>query len=200
MMASMNFMKIRYVVLLLMPFFLTACDDVKGKMEVFSNFSMIDDDGKNVTIMRGNYNAKLDLDRSENEIELKIRDVAGDNDYEFDFAIPNIEDLPEHRDDTLDFVLPHDISGQPVDARIIYHHETLKTSKPWVAAARCSSVLGKPTVYITEKHAVDIEVALHNGEEKLAHFHGAKKFSKVRAIYHGKCGEVLNPDDFRLPN
>ncbi|MDE3268725.1 MAG: hypothetical protein OYH77_00395 [Pseudomonadota bacterium] len=178
---------------LLLAFSLAGCDDVAGKLEVFHNFALTDDDGRSVTLLKGEYEASLDLDKGEKELELDVEDVAGDSDFEFDFSIPQevVDKLGEQGLESHEFVyvLSAEDSGQPHDVNIGYSSIVTDASELMLWRTRCASVMGKPHLARVVKRVIHISAVIHDGEAELATFTATKRFKHRVKIWEGNCGD-----------
>lgn len=178
---------------LLLSFGLAGCDDVPGKFEVFQNFALNDDDGRSVTILKGQYEASLDLDKGDKEFELKVDDVAGDSDFEFAFSLPQ-EVIDKLSNDGLEsqefvYVLTAEDSGQPYDVNIGYSSIVTDASEVMLRRSRCASVIGKPYLSRDVKRIIHVSAVIHDGEVELATFTATKHLKHRVKIWEGKCGD-----------
>ena len=178
---------------MLLSFSLAGCDDIRGKLEVFHNFALNDDDGRSVTILKGDYQAELDFDRSDSELELKVKDVAGDSDFEFDFNLPQeaVDKLGEQGLENHEFVymLSAEDSGQPYDTNIGYSSIVTDASEVVLWRTRCASALGKPHLARKVKRVIHVSAVIHDGEAELATFTATKRFKHRVKVWEGKCGD-----------
>ena len=178
---------------MLLSFSLAGCDDIPGKMEVFYNFALNDDDGRSVTILKGEYEAELDFDKGDKELELKVKDVAGDSDFEFDFSLPQeaVDKIGEQGLENHEFVyvLNAEDSGQPHDVNIGYSSIVTDASEVVLWRTKCSSALGKPHLYRKVKRIIHVTAVIHDGEAELATFTATKRFKHRVKVWEGKCGD-----------
>ena len=173
---------------------LAACRDLDGKLEVKRSFALIDDDGDEVIINEGKYRAELEFDTSDKELEFTVKDVAGDEDFEFDFNIPDAESFDFDDFDDIAGVLTPDQSGQPVQIALMASHKVVKRSRARIRILRgggCGSVLGTPTIVRTEKRVIKATLVFHNeGDlEESATFNGEMRYSKIVTLWKGECGD-----------
>ena len=179
---------------LLLSFSLVGCDDIPGKLEVFHNFALTDDDGRSVTILKGDYEAELDLDRGDRELELRVEDVAGDSDFEFEFnlsqeTVDKISDNQGLENHEFVYVLTSEESGQSHDVNIGYSSIVADASEVVLWRTRCSSVLGKPALYRNVKRVIHVSAVIHDGEAELANFTATKRFKNYVKVWEGECGD-----------
>lgn len=105
----MRFLQILSAVLLL-----SSCNDIDGRLKVFKNFALVDEDGHTRQIKAKTYSADFSYDRDKKEVELEIDDFYRGKDIDFEFHVPHMSEIDFGSEEIEIEVLAAD-SGQDVD-------------------------------------------------------------------------------------
>ena len=109
-------------VLMLLVLLLSACDEIDGALEVFSRFTLVDEDGNRRQIEAGNYSADFSYSRKKKEVELEIDDFVGSKDIDFEFRVPQMHEI-DFRSPEIEIEVLAENNGQGVDLRAIIERE-----------------------------------------------------------------------------
>jgi len=101
---------------------LSGCNDVDGRLKVFKNFSLVDEDGHTRQITAQNYSADFSYDRKKKEIELEIDDFYRGKDIDFEFHVPHMSDI-DFSDREIEIEVLAADSGQDVDLNAYIERE-----------------------------------------------------------------------------
>ena len=107
---------------LLVLLLLTGCNDIDGRLKVFQNFSLVDEDGRTRQINAKTYSADFSYDRKKKEVELEIDDFDRGKDIDFEFHVPHMSEIDFRSDEVEIEVLAAD-SGQDVDLNALIERE-----------------------------------------------------------------------------
>ena len=112
----------RFLPLLLAVLLLSGCNDIDGRLAVFKNFSLVDEDGLTRQIKAKNYSADFSYDRKKKEVELEIDDFDRGKDIDFEFYVPHMSEIDFGSEEVEIEVLAAD-SGQDVDISALIARE-----------------------------------------------------------------------------
>ena len=174
---------------------LASCNDIDGKLRVFSDFTLTDEDGRQIVIGTGTHEAEVSWDVSESKMELEIDDVDGDDDREFEFRAPDLSNV-DLQAERIEMEVFADECEQPVDVRVLITNTVTSKEGPMEGMFRCigSSVYKyRPVIYFNVEKLVGVAIGMNNGEEQLALFEGVERVKERKEIWSGECGETL-PD------
>ena len=104
----------RVLQVLLALLLLSSCNDIDGRLQVFKNFSLVDEDGFARQIKTKNYSADFSYSRKKKEVELEIDDFYRGKDIDFEFHVPHMSEIDFGSEEIEIEVLATD-SGQDVD-------------------------------------------------------------------------------------
>lgn len=108
------------LLLLLIPaFFLTACEELDGLLNVHEQFSMLNKKGVELNLLPGTFDSELKITKK--KLRVKIKDLNG-KDQKFYFKVPSGVVLPKYQGEA---VLPNNLSGQPVDLKMVANTDTV---------------------------------------------------------------------------
>ena len=107
---------------LLVLLMLTGCNDIDGRLKVFQNFSLVDEDGRTHEIKAKTYEADFSYSRKKKEVELEIDDFYRGKDTDFEFYVPHMSEIDFNSDEIEIEVLAAD-SGQDVDLNALIERE-----------------------------------------------------------------------------
>lgn len=135
---------------LTMSLLLVSCNDkdIDGVLKVFKSFVLIEEDGHQITIPAGMYEAEFSYKSKSDAIELEIDDIYRDDESEFMFSKPDPDnDLAvnydsENRTEQLRLNLPSSATGQPVHAETVISNKIISQQKPQVFWDRCGAYYG----------------------------------------------------------
>ena len=128
---------------------LVSCNDndIDGVLEVFTSFTLTDEDGYHPSIAEGMYEGDFNYKAHKERAELEIDDVVAGYDRDFRFNVANLaamiiahdtEDVTER----VAVYLPSSVSGQAVDAEIVVSNTIISKDPPRVYWDRCSANIG----------------------------------------------------------
>ena len=101
---------------------LSGCNDIDGRLKIFQNFSLVDEDGRTRQINAKTYSADFSYDRSKKEVELEIDDFDRGKDIDFEFHVPHMSEIDFRSEEIEIEVLAAD-SGQEVDLNALIVRE-----------------------------------------------------------------------------
>lgn len=101
---------------------LSGCNDIDGRLKVFQNFSLVDEDGRTRQITAQNYSADFSYDRRKKEIELEIDNFYRGKDIDFEFHVPHMSDI-DFGDEEIEIEVLAADSGQDVDLNAYIERE-----------------------------------------------------------------------------
>ena len=128
---------------------LVSCNDknIDGMLKVFTSFTLTDEDGYDLSISEGTYEAEFSYKSRDAMIEMEIDDVVAGYDRDFRFSLANLNvaavsyDM-ESQTERLRLRLPASDTGQPVDAEIVISNTIISKKPPQVYLDRCNAHLG----------------------------------------------------------
>ena len=134
-------------ILFLAALLLVSCNnrDVKGMLEVFSPFTLIDEGGRRVTIPVGKHRAEFIYKRHNSEVEMEIKSIDGGRSRDFDFKAPVIDhdDIDISRNEERVRVdMPSSFTRQSVDADALIRNVIISRERPRVYFDRCNGYYG----------------------------------------------------------
>ena len=112
----------RVLQVLLALLLLSGCNDIDGRLQVFKNFSLIDEDGVTRQIKAENYSADFSYDRKKKEVELEIDNFYRGKDIDFEFHVPHMSEIDFGSEEIEIEALAAD-SGQDVDLNALIEQE-----------------------------------------------------------------------------
>ena len=128
---------------------LVSCNDkdIDGVMKVFKSFTLTDEDGYNLSISEGTYEAEFNYKSRKDAIELEIDAVVADYDRDFMFNIPDLSNAVVSYDldtktERMRIDLPSSATGQPVHAEVVISNKIISKKPPSVYWDRCSAYIG----------------------------------------------------------
>lgn len=135
---------------LTMSLSLLACNDkdVDGVLKVFKSFVLTEEDGLQITIPEGMYEAEFSYKSKKDEIELEIDNIYLDDDSEFVFNKPDPDNGSvvsydaESRTEKLRLNMPASATGQPVRAEVVISNKILVQKRPQIFWDRCGAYYG----------------------------------------------------------
>ena len=101
---------------------LSGCNDIDGRLKVFKDFVLVDEDGRTRQINAKTYSADFSYDRSKKEVELEIDDFDRGKDIDFEFHVPHMSEIDFRSPEIEIEVLAAD-SGQDVDLNALIERE-----------------------------------------------------------------------------
>ena len=171
---------------------LASCNDVEGKLRVFSDFVLTDDDGRRVMIGEGTHEAEFSWNVSKSEVQLEIDDIDGDDGREFEFRAPGLSNV-DLRAERIEMEVFAEDCGQPVDVNVLITNTVISKEGPREGMFRClsrgQSVYNyRPVIYFNVERLVGVAIGMNNGEEQLALFEGVERVKDRQEIWSGECG------------
>lgn len=173
-------------------FLLVSCDEIEGRLQVFSNFSLTADNGREVEIVAGTHDAEFSYDIDKLEIELEIKRLDAGSDRDFIFSIPEDMDRMDFNRGRTDIEIAAAESGQDVELSVFIDNTTVSKTGPHEDYMRCRSAsvyAYETTVYNLVTRQVDVHVGLSRAAEELAAFTGAREITERQVIYRTGCQE-----------
>lgn len=169
---------------------LLSCNDIDGKLQVLSDFVLIDEDGHEVSLPRGMHSAEFSWERDDAEVELEVDDIVDGDDRDFEFAVAAVADI-DFRLSRIELEVSAEESGQPVDANLLVTN-AMEQKAPVATLQRCrGSILRKPVIYVEGVRFIDVVVILSADEDDLAIFEGSKTRNERKVLWEGECGESI---------
>lgn len=170
---------------------LGACNDIDGRLRVFKDFSLVDEDGRQRQIAAGKYSADFSYDRSKHEIELEIDDFDRGKDIDFEFHVPHMDEIDFDSDEIEVEVLAAD-NGQSVDLNALIARE-VTVDGPFRASYGTYCYDDRAyyyypfAVYDIVETEVDVNVELARGESEIASFEAAACTRRTSVRYCVDC-------------
>ena len=128
---------------------LVSCNDndIDGVLEVFTAFTLTDEDGYHLSIAEGTYEGDFNYKAHKERAELEIDDVVAGYDRDFMFNVANPADMITLHDmedvtERISVYLPSSVSGQAVDAEIVVSNTIISKKPPRVYWDRCGAHIG----------------------------------------------------------
>ena len=169
---------------------LLSCNDIDGKLQVFTDFVLIDEGGNEVSLPSGVHSAEFSWKRSDAEVELEVDNIVGDDDRDFEFAVAEVADI-DFRLARIELEVSSEESGQPVDANLLVTN-AMEQKAPVATLQRChASILHRPIIYVEGIRFIDVTVVLSADEDDLAVFEGSKTRTERKVLWKGECGESI---------
>ena len=135
--------------LAMLSLLMVSCNDkdIDGMLKVFSDFTLMDEDGFRLSISAGTYEAEFSYDKQDDAIELEIDDVVAGYDRDFLFSLPNLDDAiveydGETKTEQVRYHLPASETGQTVDAEVVVSNRIISQKPPQVYWDRCNAHIG----------------------------------------------------------
>lgn len=169
---------------------LASCNDIDGTLKVFTDFVLIDEGGREVTLPSGTHSAEFSWKRKKAEVEMEVDNIVGDDDRDFEFEIDEVADL-DFRLSRIELEVSSEESGQPVDANLLVTN-VMEQKAPVAVMQPCRVlVLSKPVIYVEGVRFIDVTVVLSADEDDLAVFEGSKTRTERKILWEGECGERM---------
>ncbi len=189
----------RFFSLFVALFVLVAWDDIDGKIDVYQDFALVDEDGRYIELSAGTHEADFSYNIGKGEIELEIDDIDNGKDRDFEFQIPGLSKEDFHKERLqLHF---SDVAGdRDLEARLLVTNEILSKGKLEGKFRPCrehGSVVfsRRPIVYRYVDRVTHIALHIGSSEDTLALFEGSKhKQGKRVKVWVGECGGDM-PDN-----
>lgn len=190
---------------------LVSCNEIEGRLQVFSDFSLTADNGEEVEIVAGAYDANFSFDALDLEygheishLTLGISGVDAGLDRVFTFKVPRpiSGDEPYHyidmtTDTDRDVEISAEESGQNVTLSV---HTVTAVSKmgPHEYYVRCDDDYAYNTgVYNLITRRMNVSVDFSRDGKKLAAFTGSKEVSELKVLdrwWYADAGPCFSPD------
>ena len=168
---------------------LVSCNDIDGTLKVFTDFVLIDEGGREVTLPSGTHSAEFSWKRKKAEVELEVDDIVGDDDRDFEFEVEEVADL-DFRLSRIELEVSSEESGQPVDANLLVTN-VMEQKAPVATTRRCHGSIRRPIIYVEGVRFIDVTVVLSADEDDLAVFEGSKTRTERKILWEGECGERI---------
>lgn len=119
--------------------------DVDGVLKVFRSFTLIDEDGRRITVPEGMHSAEFTYKWSDSDVELEIEEIDGGEDRDFDFKAPLVDEddvtITKH-EEQVKMSLLSSVTRQPVGAEVVIRNVIKSRSRPKVFWDRCTAYRG----------------------------------------------------------
>ena len=178
---------------------LSACNDLDGKLTVFTDFMLVDEHGREIMIPAGTYEAELDYDVSDGDIELEIESIDRGRDRDFDFQVPDLsqEDFQQER---LELHFPATQGDRELDTRILITNLIIAKTGPVGTYYRCrehgSAVYSyRPVVFYRLDRRMHAAIHIGSAEETLALFEASERIKDRQIVWKGQCGDEM-PENY----
>lgn len=178
--------------LLMTMFMLSACNDIDGKITVYADFMMVDEDGRHVMIPEGTHLADFSYKARKGEIEIEIEDIDNGKDREFEFQVPDLS-KEDFRKERLELHFPATVGDRELDTKMLITNKTLSKTGPQGDFYRCreyGSVVYyyRPVVSYRVNRITHIAARINHDEDTLALFEATKNFQEREIVWVGECG------------
>ena len=128
---------------------LVSCNhkSIDGMLKVFTSFTLTDEDGYDLSISEGKYEAEFSYKLHDAAIELEIDDVVAGYDRDFVFSLANlnvaaVDYSVESHTEQMRLRLPASVTGQTVDAEVVISNTIISKKPPRVYWDRCNAYYG----------------------------------------------------------
>ena len=200
---------IKILSMLMVMFMLSSWNDkdIDGKMTVYADFMLVDDDGRHVTITAGTHMTEFSFKPNDDKIELEIKDIDDDDDRDFEFQVPGLSKKDFYKE-KLELHFPNTAGDRELDTKMVLTNTLLSKGALMGVFYRCrehsSAVYSyRPVVFYRAKRVTHIAVQISSNEETLALFEATKRSNKQKReiVWTGECGGEMpeNLEDV-LPN
>ena len=198
---------IKLLSMLVVMFMLSSWNDIDGKITVYADFMLVDEDGRHVTIHAGTHMAEFSYKHRKGEIELEIKDIDDGHDRDFEFQIPGLSKKDFHKE-RLELHFPTTAGDRELDTKMVITNTLLSKVSLIGDFYRCrehgSAVYSyRPVVFYHAKRVTHVAAHISSNEETLALFEATKhsKKHKREIIWTGECGDEM-PDNLEdvVPN
>ena len=196
---------IRLLSLMAVMLMLSACNDIDGKMTVYADFMLVDEDGRHVMISEGTHKAEFSYRTSKSEIEIEIKDIDNGKDRDFEFQIPDLSEEDFHKE-RLELHFPATAGDRELDTKMLITNKVLSQEGPIGNYYRCRErgsaiYLLRPVVFFKTNRITHIAAHIGSGEDTLALFEATKNRHERDIVWTGECGQEM-PDNLEdvVPN
>lgn len=188
----------RVISLLMATFLLSACNDLDGNIKVFSDFMLVDEDGREVMITTGTHEAEFSVDVSDGEVELEIDDIDNGRDRDFEFQIPDMSN-EDFRQERLELHFPATVGDRELDTRVLITNKIMHREGPIGEYYRCrehgSAVYFlQPVVFHRVERLMHVAAHIGSNEDTLALFEAGELIKERQIAWRGACGGAM-PDN-----
>ncbi|MDE3269311.1 MAG: hypothetical protein OYH77_03390 [Pseudomonadota bacterium] len=170
---------------------LGSCDEIDGLLQIFTDFSLVDEDGHRWQLPAQRYEADFSYDRGKREVELEIDEIDDGDDVDFIFYVPHMDQI-DFNSNHIELNVGEHASGQGVglestitrnyDAFGPYTHEYTNSH------CRYDSVYYHPfVVYDVVETRVNVDGRLYRHESHLADFEAAACGRRTEVRYCVDC-------------
>ncbi len=185
---------IKLLSMLMVMFMLSSWKDIDGKITVYADFMLVDEDGRHVTIPAGTHMAEFSIKPSKDEIELEIKDIDGDDDRDFEFEIAGLSKKDFYKE-RLELHFPNTDGDRELDTKMVITNTLLAKGPLTSAFYRCrehgSAIRSyRPVVFYHAKRVTHVAAQISSNEDTLALFEATKRSKKQKReiVWTGECG------------
>jgi hypothetical protein len=188
---------IRLLSLVAMMLMVSACNDIDGKMTVYADFMLVDEDGRHVTIPEGTHEAEFSYRSRKGEIEIEIKDIDNGKDRDFEFQVPDLS-KEDFRKERLELHFPATAGDRELDTKMLITNKILSKEGPLGVFHRCrehGSVVyfWRPIVFYNTNRVTRVAAHIGSSENTLALFEATERKQGREVVWTGECGEEM-PD------
>ena len=182
--------------LLMAMLMLSACNDIDGKITVYDDFMLVDEDGRHIMIAKGTHAAEFSYRIYKHEIELEIEGIDNGKDRDFEFQIPDLSDEDFHQE-RLELHFPTNGGGRELDTNMVITNTIMSAGELQGRFYRCrdrgSAVYGhRPVVFRFVNRITHVAAQISSGEDTLALFEASKSYPHSREVlWVGECGDPM---------
>lgn len=174
---------------------LTACNEIDGKITVYADFMLVDEDGRHIMITTGIHMAEFEYKPQKREIEIEIKDIDNGKDRDFEFEVPDLSSEDFHKE-RLELHFPATAGDREMDTKMLITNKVLSKGDLRANFYRCrehgSAVYDyRPVVFRMIKRVTHIAAHIDDGENTLALFEGSKVSKEREKLWIGQCGDEL---------
>ena len=186
---------VRLFLLMATMLMLSACNDIDGRMTVYADFMLVDEDGRHITLPAGTHEAEFTYKSRKGEIEIEVKDIDNGKDRDFEFQIPDLSKEDFHKE-RLELHFPATTGDRELDTRMLITNKILSAGKLKGKFRYCrergSTIRSfRPYVYRNIKRVTHIAAHIGNSEETLALFEASKTSKERHVVWVGECGEEM---------
>lgn len=181
--------------LLTVMFMLSGCNDIDGKITVYADFMLVDEDGRHVMITEGTHLADFSYKARKGEIEIEIDDIDNGKDRDFEFQVPDLK-KEDFRKERLELHFPATVGDRELDTKMLVTNKILSKEGPRGDFYRCreygSAVYYyRPVVSYRVNRITHIAARINNHEDTLALFEATKHSHGREIVWAGACGDEM---------
>ncbi len=173
----------------------SAGNDIDGKITVYDDFMLVDEDGRHITLTEGTHTAEFSYKIRKGELEIEIDDIDNGKDRDFEFQIPNLTE-EDFRKESLELHFPNTPGDRELDTKMLVTNKILSKKGPYGNYYRCrerGSVIYsyRPVVFYLANRITHVVARISSDEETLALFEANRHTRGREIVWKGRCGDMM---------